>query len=95
MQTTRSKGPSGITRIVAEDLFFFFFFCFSLFETTEICFGSTKMEISTGKKKNITQREKSPLKGPPHKLHADRALSLNSSTSTYDFIALTGQHIMV
>ena len=25
--------------------FFFFFFCFSLFETTEICFGSTKMEI--------------------------------------------------
>ena len=25
--------------------FFFFFFCFSLFKTTEICFGSTKMEI--------------------------------------------------
>ena len=28
----------------------FFFFCLSLFETTEICLGCTKMEISTGKK---------------------------------------------
>ena len=28
----------------------FFFFHFTLFKTTEICFGSTKMEISTGKK---------------------------------------------
>ena len=28
----------------------FFFFCLSLFETTEICLGSTKMEISTRKK---------------------------------------------
>ena len=25
--------------------FFFFFSCFSLFKMTEICFGSTKMEI--------------------------------------------------
>ena len=28
-----------------EDLFFFFFFFFSLLKTTEICVGSTKMEI--------------------------------------------------
>ena len=28
----------------------FFFFCLSLFETTEICLGCTKMEISMGKK---------------------------------------------
>ena len=45
---SHAKSPSGITGGVAEGLFFFF--CFSLFETTEICFGSTKMEISTGKK---------------------------------------------
>ena len=30
----RGRGP-----------FFFFFFCFSLLKTTEICFGSTKMGI--------------------------------------------------
>ena len=29
---------------------FFFFFCLSLFETNEICLGSTKIGISTGKK---------------------------------------------
>ena len=28
-----------------DDLFFFFFFCFSLLKMTKICFGSTKMEI--------------------------------------------------
>ena len=30
--------------------FFLFFFCFSLFQTTEICFRSAQMGISTGKK---------------------------------------------
>ena len=35
--------------------FFFFFFCFSLCETSEICLGSTKMEISTGKKSILRQ----------------------------------------
>ena len=35
-----SKGPIGITGRGGRGL--------SLFETTEICFGSTKMEISTG-----------------------------------------------
>ena len=30
--------------------FFFFFFCLLLFETTELCLGCTKMEISTGEK---------------------------------------------
>ena len=35
----------------------------SLFETIEICFGSTKMEISTGKKHFMPG--KTPLKGPP------------------------------
>ena len=28
-----------------EERFLFFFSCFSLFKMTEICFGSTKMEI--------------------------------------------------
>ena len=43
----------------AEDFFFFFFFLFFFachflkFETTEICLGSTKMEISTGKKEHF------------------------------------------
>ena len=42
---------------MGEDLFFFFFFLlFSLFKTTKICFGSTKMEFST--KKSISRRGK-------------------------------------
>ena len=41
-------------------------FCFSLFETTDICLRSTKMEISTGKKrisywKNIGKSDFAPL----------------------------------
>ena len=35
-----SRGP----------FFFFFFFGLSLFETSEICLGRTKMEMSTGEK---------------------------------------------
>ena len=54
-QVTRSKGPSGIT---GGD--FFFFFCFSLFETTEICFRSS------GKKHFI--RGKNVTEGPHFKL---------------------------
>ena len=42
----RSKGPSGITGGVAEDFFAFHFFKPLKF----ICFGSTRMDISTGKK---------------------------------------------
>ena len=52
-QATRSKGPSDIIGRGGRTFFlsfFFFFFCFSLFETTKICFGATKMDISTGKK---------------------------------------------
>ena len=37
---------------------FFFFFCFSLLKTTEICFGSTKMEISYREKKHFTPGKK-------------------------------------
>ena len=37
--------------------FFFFFSCLSLFETTEICLGCTRKEISTGKR-SILHREK-------------------------------------
>ena len=33
-----------------ERTLFFFFFRFSLFKTTEICFGSTKMEVFYQKK---------------------------------------------
>ena len=50
--------------------FFFFFFFFSLLKTTEICFGSTKMGIFTGKK-HFTRKKKSgkmtlpPLKNKP------------------------------
>ena len=51
----RSKGKEGKiveenleegkVRKLTEDFFFvLFFFCFSLFETTEICLGCTKME---------------------------------------------------
>ena len=42
MQATGSKGTSGIAGGGGRKLFLFFCFCFSLFETTEICFGSTK-----------------------------------------------------
>ena len=46
-----TKGFSGITGEVGRWRFWvFFFFFFSLSETNEICFGCTKMEISTGKK---------------------------------------------
>ena len=39
---------------------FWFFFSFSLFKTTEMCFGSTKMEVFSWEKKqkNISRREK-------------------------------------
>ena len=48
----------------------FFFFCLSLFETTEICLGCTKMEICTGKKafhagKKLGNVTLSPLKNIP------------------------------
>ena len=36
---------------------FFFFFCFSLFKTTEICFGSTKMGIFYRKKEFHTGKK--------------------------------------
>ena len=38
--------------------------CFSLFETTEICFGSTEVEISTGKK-HFTPGKKRHWRAPP------------------------------
>ena len=51
VQSTGSKGPSGITGKGGRGPFFFpFCFFFSLFETTEICFGSSKMEILLGKR---------------------------------------------
>ena len=48
----------------------FFFFCFSLFKTTEICFGSTKMEIFYLEKafhagKKIRKMTLAPLKNIP------------------------------
>ena len=48
----------------------FFFLACHFFETTEICFGSTKMEISTGEK-SISHREKigkSDFAPPPLKI---------------------------
>ena len=63
--------------------FFFFFFCLSLFETTEICLGSTKLEISTGKKEHFMVGKKSgkvslpllkniPLTSLPSRQHTRR-----------------------
>ena len=43
-------------------LFFFFFFCFTLSKTTEICFGSTKMGIFYQEKAGIMT---APLKNIP------------------------------
>ena len=41
-----------------EKLQFFFFFLISLFKTTEICFGSTKMGITFLPGRSISRREK-------------------------------------
>ena len=46
------------------DFFFFFFFCFLFSETTEICLGSTKMEIFTWKK-HFSQEKKKDFLPPP------------------------------
>ena len=56
MGKCKSEGEN--TKMENEQrIFFFFFFFFSLLETTEICLGSTKMKIYTGKK-SISRREK-------------------------------------
>ena len=39
------KMEGGKSSKMRRGPFFFFFFCFSLFKMTKICFGSTKMEI--------------------------------------------------
>ena len=41
VQASMSKGPSGITGGGGAEIFF----SFSLFETNEICFGSTKIDF--------------------------------------------------
>ena len=53
----KRKGMENENEQRTFSFFFFFvlfcfvlFFCLSLFETTEICLGCTKMEISAGKK---------------------------------------------
>ena len=46
----KMKGEGYENELRTFFLSFFFFFCLSLFETTEMCLGCTKMEISTGKK---------------------------------------------
>ena len=45
---------------------FFFLFCWSRFETTEICLGSTKMEIITGEKEHFVPGKISDF-APPEK----------------------------
>ena len=54
-----------------EDLFFFFFLfflsCFSLLKTTKICFGFTKMGISTGKKHFTPGKKSGKMTLPPQK----------------------------
>ena len=50
------NGRRKSCKMRGED-FFFFFFCFSLFKTTEICFKSTKMWISYQEKAFHTSRK--------------------------------------
>ena len=55
-----------------EDLFFFLFFfffafCFSFLKMTEICFGSTKMGISTGKMHFTPGKKSEKMNLPPQK----------------------------
>ena len=44
-----------------ERFFLFFIFCFSLFKTTRICFGSTKVDIFY-REKSISRREKKEIR---------------------------------
>ena len=63
MKIGRGKGM----KISRGLLFFFFFFCFSLCDTSKICLGSTKMEISTGKKSILRQENRWKVTLPPLK----------------------------
>ena len=74
-QTKLSQGapPSGITGVGGRGLLLLSFFFLLFLEITEICFGSTKMEISTGKKKKKKGKHFTPGKNategpPPYKL---------------------------
>ena len=56
--TEENVNCKGKVMKMSRGPFFFLLLLFlSLFETTEICLGSTKMEIST-RKKHISRREK-------------------------------------
>ena len=69
------KGKVGKLKIEGRkvtkwgDFFFFLFsfFCFSLFKTTEICFGSTKMEIFYQEKAFHTGKKSGKMTLPPQK----------------------------
>ena len=65
----KSRGPFSFSFFFF--FFFFFFFCLPLFETTEICFGSTKMDNFYQEKAYFKPGKKSrkvtlpPLKNTP------------------------------
>ena len=48
------KLEMEVGKVIRRGKDFFFFFCFSLLKTTEICFGSTEMEIFYTGKKHFT-----------------------------------------
>ena len=47
---------------------FFFFFCFSLFKMTKICFGSTKIEIFYREKAFLPGKKSEKMTLPPQKI---------------------------
>ena len=72
-----------------EERTFFFFFCFSLFKTTQICFGSTKLEIFYREKALHTRKkirkndfapsEKFSCYAPAYRIHWEISMTQRKS----------------
>ena len=67
VENVKKEGERSMKMIRGPFLFFLFLFCFSLFGTTEICFGCTKMENFYREKAYLTSKKSGKWTLPPLK----------------------------
>ena len=68
----------GKFKIEERTFFFFFFLLFSLFKTTEICFGCTKMKIFYWEKEFHTTGKKGKMTIAPSEIYSSYAPALDA-----------------